>query len=135
MDGSRALVMPEPKRIPNRAKPMPHLIAEHSKDVETRNAIPALFTALMRVCEHCEAIEAANVKLRAQGFHSYLVGGDIRPFLHLSLAMMDGRGEDEKAALSDALLKAGISAMPENTEITVEIRDTHRPSYRKRPGR
>ncbi|MGB3722116.1 MAG: hypothetical protein WA979_04770 [Pacificimonas sp.] len=114
---------------------MPHLIAEHSKDVETRNAIPALFTALMAACTDNDSIDAANVKLRAQGFHSYLVGGEIRPFLHLSLAMMHGRGDAEKAALADALLDAGISAMPDETEITVEIRDTHRASHRKRAGR
>ncbi|MBV7255436.1 hypothetical protein KCG44_01415 [Pacificimonas sp. WHA3] len=113
---------------------MPHLIAEHSKDVETRNAIPALFTALMKACDINPSIDAANVKLRAQGFHSYLVAGEIRAFLHLSLAMMGGRSDDEKAALSDALMTAAISAMPVSTEITVEIRDTHRASYRKRAG-
>ncbi|MEM8825625.1 MAG: hypothetical protein AAGD40_01690, partial [Pseudomonadota bacterium] len=69
---------------------MPHLIAEHSKDVATRNAIPALFGALMSVCENSPVIEAANVKLRAHGYASYLVGGEMRPFLHLSLAMMSG---------------------------------------------
>ncbi len=114
---------------------MPHLLAEHSKDKHTRNAIPALFNSLMAICEASPVLEAENVKLRAHGFASYLVGGDIRPFLHLSLAMMDGRSDAEKMELSDAMLAAAIDVMPDDTEITVETRDTHRASYRKRTGR
>ncbi|MGB7406383.1 MAG: hypothetical protein WA906_11885 [Pacificimonas sp.] len=112
---------------------MPQLIAEHSKDVTTRNAIPALFSALMTVCEATDIIAAENVKLRAHGYPSYLVGGEMRPFLHLTLIILTGRSDPQKAELADKLIGAADKAMPDDVEITLDIRDSDVKCFRKRP--
>ena len=117
---------------------MPHLVLEYSANVpdgtDPRRVLLDLHEALMASA----LFERKDIKSRAVRHDVFAVadGAEDRAFVALSIAILDGRPDDVKAALSEAALEVLVRAFPKLVEggrgaISVEIRDLHRASYRR----
>jgi 5-carboxymethyl-2-hydroxymuconate isomerase len=117
---------------------MPHLVLEYSANVpdqpDFRRVLLDLHEALMATA----LFERKDIKSRAVRHDVFAVadGAGDRAFVALSIAILDGRPDEVKAALSEAALEVLVRAFPKLAEggrgaISVEIRDLHRASYRR----
>jgi 5-carboxymethyl-2-hydroxymuconate isomerase len=117
---------------------MPHLVLEYSANVpdgtDPRRVLLDLHEALMASA----LFERKDIKSRAVRHDVFTVadGAEDRAFVALSIAILDGRPDEVKAALSEAALGVLVSAFPKlvaggRGAISVEVRDLHRASYRR----
>lgn len=117
---------------------MPHLVLEYSANVpdhpDFRRVLLDLHDALMASA----LFERKDIKSRAVRHEVFTVadGAEDRSFVALSIAILEGRSDDVKAALSEAALDVLSRAFPKlvaggRGAISVEIRDLHRASYRR----
>ncbi len=117
---------------------MPHLVLEYSANVpdhpDVRRVLLDLHDALMVSA----LFERKDIKSRAVRHEVFTVadGAEDRAFVALSIAILEGRSDDVKTALSDAALDVLARAFPKlvaggRGAISVEIRDLHRASYRR----
>ena len=117
---------------------MPHLVLEYSANVpdapDPRRILLDLHEALMSSA----LFERKDIKSRAVKHDVFAVadGAEDRAFVALSIAILDGRSDDVKTALSEAALEVLVRAFQKLVEggrgaISVEIRDLHRASYRR----
>ena len=114
---------------------MPHLTVEYTKNIRcvgTTSALRALNEALMSSGE----FEEVDIKSRAVPLEIFAVGtsSDPRGFVHVKLAILDGRSPEVKEMLSQALLQALLSICQsegQQVQLCVEVFDIDRSSYSK----
>lgn len=118
---------------------MPHLVLEYSANVAQEVRWDRLFSRLHQAVAEAGA-PLAGCKSRALRHESYHVagGGPGAAFVHLSIALLPGRTDGAKAALSARCLELLVeeyrpSLDSLDLQITVEVRDLHRESYQKVP--
>lgn len=116
---------------------MPHLHVEYTAnlaELEPRKLLLRLNHALMATGQFASE---ADIKARASALEVYQVGTAPaeRAFVYARLAILSGRPDAVKKALSDALLEVlqGAAAWPPGLDVQfgVEIVDMDRPSYGK----
>lgn len=117
---------------------MPHLVLEYSANVPDEPDLPSVLLDLHDALVASGLFERKDVKSRAVRHDVFAVadGAEDRAFVALSIAILDGRSDDVKSALSETALEVLVRAYPNlvaggRGAITVEIRDLHRASYRR----
>jgi 5-carboxymethyl-2-hydroxymuconate isomerase len=111
---------------------MPHLIIEYSEGVAETVAIGDIVDAA-----HAGAMSSAlfpeyDIKTRATGYREHRTGTTRDSFVHVTVRLLDGRSDAQKAMLSEAVLAHIEPLLPGVNSVGVEIVDMHRASYRKR---
>lgn len=115
---------------------MPHLTVEYTNNLPTFDAGDVLL-ALNGVLASCGHFEDIDIKSRAIRLDIHLVGRGqpSHGFVHAKLAILSGRSEDTKRALSEALLRTlqDASQWPADTavQLCVEVQEIERASYAK----
>jgi 5-carboxymethyl-2-hydroxymuconate isomerase len=115
---------------------MPHLVLEYTANLPREVAGPDLFRRLHRVLAEAGGIDIGNCKSRSVELDRYLAGDAADPgsFVHLGVAILEGRPAELKAELGRLLLEAVAEAYRSagaGAEVTVEIRDMPREQYFK----
>lgn len=111
---------------------MPHLVLEHSAELDG-DVISATCKALFKAaCANPVFTNIASVKLRSVPCHNVHMGTSPETFAHLTVWMLAGRDEDEKKALSGALLDVMTKHLPDVGALTVDPRDMDTKTYAKR---
>lgn len=111
---------------------MPHVIIEHSEDVAGQMAIDDLIAALHEATLSSGLFPEHDIKTRAIAYRHHRTGQTRDSFVHVAVHLLDGRSDEQKCALSEAILAAIEPLLPGVASVGVEIIDIHRPSYRKR---
>jgi 5-carboxymethyl-2-hydroxymuconate isomerase len=111
---------------------MPHLIIEYSEDVAEMVDIGDIVDAAHDGAMASELFPEYDIKTRATGYCHHRTGQSRDSFVHVALHLLDGRSDEQKAMLSDAVLGRLAPLLPEVASVGVEIVDMHRASYRKR---
>ena len=111
---------------------MPHCIIDYSQDVAAQLDIDTLIEAV-----HLGAMDSAlfpeyDIKTRAIEFAQHRTGQTRDSFVHVAVHLLDGRSDEQKAGLSEAVLARIEPLLPAVVSVGVEICDMHRASYRKR---
>lgn len=117
---------------------MPHLVLEYSANVPDRPDLPRVLLELNEALAASALFERRDVKSRAVRHDVFAVAdgaGDLS-FVALSIAIMEGRSDEVKSAISEAALSVLVRAFPKlvaggRGAISVEIRDLHAASYRR----
>lgn len=117
---------------------MPHLVLECTANVPDAPDLGRVLLDLHDALMASGLFERKDIKSRAVRHDVFAVAegaGDLS-FVALSIAILDGRPDEVKAALSDSALDVLVRAFPKLAEggrgaITVEVRDLHRASYRR----
>lgn len=77
-------------------------------------------------------VNAEDLKIRAQGFDDYLVGGEPRSFFHVTLSMLAGRTPEQKRLLAVELRRVLGDLLSRTYSLSVDIRDMDPDCYKKR---
>jgi len=117
---------------------VPHLVLEYSANVPDRTDLRRVLLDLHEALLASALFERKDLKSRAVRHEVFAVadGAEDRPFVALSIAILEGRPDEVKAALSEAALDVLVRAFPKlvaggRGAISVEVRDLHRASYRR----
>ena len=117
---------------------MPHLVLEYSANVLDEPDLRRVLLDLHEAVMAAGLFERKDIKSRAVRHDVFAVadGAEDRAFVALSIAILDGRPDDVKAALAEAALEVLVGSYPKlvaggRGAISVEIRDLHRASYRR----
>jgi len=111
---------------------MPHLIIEYSEDVAGQVAIQDIIDAAHDGAMSSELFPEYDIKTRAIGYRDHRTGQTHDSFVHVALHLLDGRSDEQKVMLSEAVLGRIEPLLPQVASVGVEIVDMHRASYRKR---
>jgi len=117
---------------------VPHLVLEYSANVPDKTDLRRVLLDLHEALLASALFERKDLKSRAVRHEDFAVadGAGDRPFVALSIAILEGRPDEVKAALSEAALDVLVRAFPKlvaggRGAISVEVRDLHRASYRR----
>ena len=111
---------------------MPHCIIEYSAEIADAVDIEGLIDAVHDGALASGLFPEYDIKTRAMAFRHHRTGQTRDSFVHVSVHLLDGRDDAQKAALSDEILQRIEPLSPQVASVGVEICDIHRASYRKR---
>lgn len=108
---------------------MPHCIIEYSETIEQHIDADTLRDTVFRTVCDSPLFEAHNVRTRLQPYQSFCFGADKSDFIHVTLKIIAGRSDSDKATLcrqvGQAVEQVGVKAML----ISCECVDIHASSY------
>ena len=111
---------------------MPHLVIEYSEDVAEQADIEAVVDAAHAGAMDSGLFPEYDIKTRATGYRYHRTGQTRDSFLHVAVHLLDGRSDEQKMQLSEAVLARVEPLLPKVASVGVEVLDIHRASYRKR---
>jgi len=111
---------------------MPHVIIEYSAEVAGQIDIDELISAAHEAALSSDLFPEYDIKTRAVAYAHHRTGQTRDSFVHVSVHLLDGRSDAQKAMLSEAVLARLEPLLPQVVSVGVEIVDMHRASYRKR---
>ena len=111
---------------------MPHCIIEYSAEIAGDVDMDALIDAVHTGALASDLFPEYDIKTRAIGFERHRTGQTRDSFVHVSVHLLDGRDDTQKAGLSEGILQRIEPLLPQVVSVGVEIVDMHRASYRKR---
>jgi len=117
---------------------MPHCILEASDNLLDSPDWPALLREIHGTLVATGLFKEADLKSRVLRHGVFQVGDGApdRAFVTLDLQIMEGREDEVKAQLSEALLAVLARAFPRTSaamrlNLTVQVSELHRASYRR----
>ena len=110
---------------------MPHLIIEYAQDMEVEEKVPAMLNAVHNAAVASGLFDEGNIKVRAIPLVHYRFGKGRDPFIHAQLRIQVGRNQDQKKALSNAVLKTLREQNWPAGMITVEVVEMDTATYAK----
>ena len=111
---------------------MPHCIIEYSSDVADRVSISELVEATYQGALSSGLFPEYDIKTRAIAYRHHQTGSTQDSFVHVTVRLLSGRDDAQKADLSEKILAHIEPRLPDVISVGVEICDIHRESYRKR---
>ena len=111
---------------------MPHCIIEYSSDVADQVSIRELIEATFQGALSSGLFHEYDIKTRAYPCEHHQTGSTRDSFVHVSLCLLSGRDDAQKADLSEKVLAQIEPMLSSVASVGVEICDMHRASYRKR---
>jgi 5-carboxymethyl-2-hydroxymuconate isomerase len=118
---------------------MPHCTLEHSANLGAQDW-PAVFAALRQALLATGEFALADIKCRALAYEHFSIGDGTaaRGFVALTIEILDGRSDELKGRIADGALVALRETIDASVvaplNVTVQIRDLHRASYRRHTG-
>lgn len=112
---------------------MPNLVMEYSNSIEERVNVQALLEDLHQVTIQSGLFELNDVKSRTLRTHHWLIGEleDSVDFIHINFELLEGRTDEQKLALAQALMAALQAKASFVASLTVNIRDMDRACFQK----
>ncbi|GIU15519.1 5-carboxymethyl-2-hydroxymuconate Delta-isomerase [Shewanella sp. MBTL60-007] len=103
---------------------MPHCTIEYSAPLAELLSIEALVTACHRGLVESELFEPQAIKTRAHSCEFFKVGDlDEANFIHLNIAIMPGRTDEQKSLLLERVYDAIALITASVSSVTIEIVD------------
>ncbi|WP_257305231.1 5-carboxymethyl-2-hydroxymuconate Delta-isomerase [Geothrix campi] len=117
---------------------MPHCILETSNNLLDHPDWVDLLRKINRALVATGLFTSADIKSRAIQHDHFVIGDGAadQAFVTLNVQILSGRTDEVKAQISEALLQELARAFPRSAEgmrlnLTVQISDLHRASYRR----
>jgi 5-carboxymethyl-2-hydroxymuconate isomerase len=114
-------------------KSMPHVILEASAPLTSHLKQHQVLRACHNVMLHSGLFNAADIKSRSYIAEDFLVGAAPHTgnFVHALIYLLEGRTPEQKQALTAAMHTALKEKISTETQISVDIRDLEKATYRK----
>jgi 5-carboxymethyl-2-hydroxymuconate isomerase len=120
---------------------MPHCILEYSANLPSKPALRDVLLGVHSALLGTGLFTEADIKSRAIRHEVYAVadGDPARSFVALVVEILEGRTDEVKGTIADALFAVLTREFAEaiagwRCNVTVQIRDIHRASYRRHRG-
>ncbi|MBT3315101.1 MAG: 5-carboxymethyl-2-hydroxymuconate Delta-isomerase [Anaerolineae bacterium] len=111
---------------------MPHCIIEHSKELGNSISPAKLIIAVHQGAFEAGLFREKDIKTRILSFKDYQVGSTKLNFIHVTVRILAGRSEEQRAILSNAVLSELEKLSLSSTSLTVEICEIDKESYAKK---
>ena len=108
---------------------MPHCIIEHSSTINAEQLNNKVFLGALN-SELFEA-DGRDIKVRSIAYENYQTGTEKEDFIHVTVRILSGRSDTDKAMLSETVMTQLLSLSLSSASITVEVLDMDRNSYAK----
>jgi 5-carboxymethyl-2-hydroxymuconate isomerase len=112
---------------------MPHLVIEYSATLHSHMQSEDVLGAAHQVMIESGLFSAKDIKTRAYVADDFLVGekGQDGSFLHVTVSLLEGRTLEQKQALSDTLRDVIAASVAHVEQLSVDVQDMVRETYRK----
>jgi len=110
---------------------MPHCVIEYSAQAADCYPVADLIEAAQLAMIGSGLFGGDDVKTRSVRYDDFVTGNGAEAFAHLTIRILSGRTQQQRIALSECVVGRLSEQFPELEEITVEIREMERESYRK----
>lgn len=103
---------------------MPHAIIEYSAGLDDDHDIHALCESTFDALAGCGVFgDPAAIKVRALPCPYFVLGSDPQSFAHVTVRLLPGRTGDQKASVTQAVLKALQAHLSAVGSLSVDIAD------------
>ena len=112
---------------------MPHVIIDYSGNIQSEVRKAGIVGLVHGVMINSGLFQDKDIKTRAYASDDFMMGekGGDGTFLFVSIAIMPSRDDPQKSVLSQSIYDQVAAVLPGIDSISVEIRELHKPSYRK----
>lgn len=111
---------------------MPHCLIEVSADV-TGLIDPAELVQLVHDTAHASGLfQPGEIKARLAVYEHHCVGGEPGSFVHPVFYVLAGRSDEQKRALSRAVVRELVERLPQVPAISMDVRDIRRETFSNR---
>jgi len=112
---------------------MPHATIEYSANLSGHTHCATLVPTVHERMIASGLFNAADVKTRAYATQDFHVGekGAAGSFIHVRIELMEGRTPQQRQALTTSIRDAVQALIPQADQLSVDIRDMGRETYRK----
>ncbi|QBG34732.1 5-carboxymethyl-2-hydroxymuconate Delta-isomerase [Litorilituus sediminis] len=108
---------------------MPHFVVECSDTVLATHDEDNINEQLFFVAKASGLFIESDIKVRVKPFANYRVGNKKVDFIHVFADIMQGRTQEQKAALSYAVVNKLVQLFPSVDNIAMNIRDFEKATY------
>ena len=111
---------------------MPHLVIEHSRALSLDINAKALMNKVFQIVADTGLFSPEAIKVRCLPYDTFRLEGQSQDFIHIELAILEGRSDDAKSHICDSLF-ATLKELfeSEKVQLTVYLNDMKAPFYRK----
>lgn len=110
---------------------MPHVIIEYSDVLEAQITRKDLLNAAHQAVEDSGLFNAVDIRSRTQSFDNFRLGAEKNSFLHITIKLLTGRSDEQKAALTTGVVTALRKFSLSDVLISCECIDVHNESYQR----
>ncbi|MGF1849148.1 5-carboxymethyl-2-hydroxymuconate Delta-isomerase [Vibrio lentus] len=108
---------------------MPHCIIEHSSSIKSDELNNKVFLGALN--SGLFEADGRDIKVRSIDYQNYQTGTTKADFIHVTLRILSGRSDENKATLSNTVMMQLESLSLVDASITIEVVDMDRNSYSK----
>ncbi|WP_020405830.1 5-carboxymethyl-2-hydroxymuconate Delta-isomerase [Hahella ganghwensis] len=108
---------------------MPHFILDCSEDILDQLSQESIIDQIHQVAHASGLFDEQDIKVRVNPYRIYLVGGGKAPFIHVFSHIMQGRSTEQKAALSQSIVRTLMSMFPEVPNIAMNVSEFEKATY------
>lgn len=109
---------------------MPHCIIEHSSSLNASELNQIVFQGALE--SQLFESDGRDIKVRSIAYDHFQTGTVRQDFIHVTLRILSGRGDEAKLKLSQFVLEKLGTLGLKDASLTVEVVDMDRESYAKR---
>lgn len=114
---------------------MPHIVIEYAKDIKDLNAKSLSAAAYNGAAQSGLFADLYDIKVRATAYEDYSVGQTQDTFIHITVKLLQGRSDEQKASLTQLILDQVIALNYTVENISVEALDINTKAYCKQVKR
>lgn len=111
---------------------MPHCIIEYSEGLEASLLNNTVYDATL--ASGLFSADGKDIKVRAHAYTDFRLADVCDSFIHVTVRIMPGRSQQQKADLSERVLHALQALDMSRITLTVEVSDIAADTYRKHIG-
>ena len=108
---------------------MPHFIIECSENVTHQLAPGFIMQAVYEVAEASGLFAKNDIKVRIRPYSTYKLAEGKENFLHVFGYIMEGRSQEQKAALSGSVIQKLNELLPELSILSMNIQEFNQATY------
>lgn len=111
---------------------MPHCLIEGARSLEKSLGSEALVTLVHDAAMGTGLFKEGEVKVRLSLYEHFSVGGSQSAFVHVIFYLLAGRTDEQKKALSMAIVRSLVERLPDVESISMDVRDMRREAFSNR---
>ncbi len=108
---------------------MPHFVIDCSDSILNVHNEQTINEHIHQVASASGLFEESDIKVRVNAFSQYLVGNKKVDFIHVFANIMEGRTTEQKAALSNSVVRQLSEMFPNVANIAMNVRDFEKATY------
>jgi 5-carboxymethyl-2-hydroxymuconate isomerase len=108
---------------------MPHFIIDCSKNIVNRVTEDVLLNLVHETAKASGLFIRGDIKVRVNAYSNFLVDGTTTDFIHVFGHVLEGRSTEQKAALSQSIVKVLVALLPDVTFIAMNVSEFEKATY------